>query len=89
MAAPVAGRAAVRSFFEGNFARREGTLRHITQLESIDLVAPGIALADAHVRVEQLRDGRWELVRSFANHSVVRREAGGWRLHAVRAHRLP
>lgn len=89
MTEALAGHGAVRGYFERAFAARPAGFRHITRLEKIDLVTPDIAFADARVRVEQLKDGRWELAREFLNHSVLRKEQGAWRIHSVRAHRLP
>jgi uncharacterized protein (TIGR02246 family) len=89
MAAALEGRDAVRAYFEKAFAARPATFRHVTRLQAIDMVAPGVALADAEVRVEQLKEGRWELARRFLNHSVLKRDGGAWRIQAVRAHLVP
>lgn len=83
------GRHSVRAYFDKAFAARPATFRHITALQKIDVVAPGVAFADAEVRVEQLKDGRWKLARRFLNHSMLKPEAGTWRIQAVRAHLLP
>ena len=88
MTEALTGRAAVHSYFERSFAQRPPGLRHVSRLQRIEMVAPDLAFADAHVRVETLQEGRWQLAREFVNHSLLRREAGGWRLHSVRAHRL-
>ncbi len=89
MAEALEGSKAVRGYFERAFAARPSSFRHVTRLERIDIVGRDIAFADAHVRVEQLKDGKWEAVREFLNHSVLRKERGAWKLHSVRAHRLP
>lgn len=82
----VYGREPVTKFFDGAFARREGTHRHITALDNIELVTPDMALADAGVRVErQEADGSWTLVRTFRSISLAVREGGSWKLRSVRA----
>ena len=82
----IRGREAIRAYFRENFARRTGTLRHVTTVEAADLIRPDLALSDATVRVERQRpDGSWELMRSFRNLSLAVRGPGGWRLRAVRA----
>lgn len=82
----VSGQEPVKTFFSQAFARRQGTHRHITTLDHIELVAPDMALADASVRVEQQQaDGRWSLVRTFRNVSLAVRENGQWKLRSVRA----
>ena len=82
----VEGSAAVSNFFGQAFGRRQGRFRHITTLDHLDEIAPGMAMADAAVRVEQQQpDGSWVLVRSFRNVSLVIREGGQWKLRAVRA----
>lgn len=84
--AVVSGQEPVTTFFSQAFARRQGTHRHITTLDHIELVAPDMALADASVRVEQQQaDGRWSLVRTFRNVSLAVRENGQWKLRSVRA----
>lgn len=82
----VEGNAAVSNFFGQAFGRRQGEFRHITTLDHLEEIAPGMAMADAGVRVEQQQpDGSWLLVRSFRNVSLVIREGGQWKLRAVRA----
>lgn len=84
------GREAVRGYFTRAFGARQGKLRHVTQVDNLDMVTPDLVLADAHVRVERDNaDGSVTLMREFRNHSVVVREGGVWRLRAVRAHPLP
>jgi uncharacterized protein (TIGR02246 family) len=82
----ISGRKNVTEFFAQAFARRQGTHRHITSLDNIELIGPDTALADASVRVErQEADGSWMLVRTFRNISLAKREAGQWKLRSVRA----
>jgi ketosteroid isomerase-like protein len=80
------GREQVIEFFDRAFARRQGTHRHITVLDNIELISPDMALADAGVRVERRDpDGNWTLVRTFRSVSLAVREGGIWRLRSVRA----
>lgn len=89
MDAPLAGRPAIRAYFERSFGARQGTMRHITEVQTIERIGPDLAFADARVRVERLRGDAWEPAGIFLNHSLLRREQGQWRMIALRAHRLP
>ncbi|HEY0149074.1 MAG TPA: SgcJ/EcaC family oxidoreductase [Allosphingosinicella sp.] len=90
MAEPVRGRDSVRAYFETAFAARQGTLRHVTIVDSIEMPRPGLAVSDAKVVVEaRTADGSWKPVREFTNTSVAIREDGAWKLAAVRATPLP
>lgn len=82
----ITGRSTVTGFFKNAFDRRQGTHRHITKLDHIELVAPDLALADGDVRVErQEADGSWRLVRTFRSVTLAVRQDGGWKLRSVRA----
>jgi uncharacterized protein (TIGR02246 family) len=84
------GRAAIQSYFERSFARRPAGLRHVSQVERIDMVTPNTAFADAHVRLERENaDGSRTLLREFRNHSVLVRDGSTWRIRAVRSHPVP
>jgi uncharacterized protein (TIGR02246 family) len=88
--AAIESRDAIRATFERNFAARQGTMRHITQVDRAELIAPDLALSDAGVRVEQQQaDGSWKLMRTFRNVSLARREGNGWKLQFVRAFLVP
>ncbi|HEV2567451.1 SgcJ/EcaC family oxidoreductase [Sphingomonas sp.] len=88
--AVVEGQDAIRATFESNFAARQGTMRHITQVDRVELIEPDLAFTDAGVRVEQQQpDGSWKLMRTFRNVSVAKREGGAWRLKSVRAFLVP
>lgn len=79
------GRPAIERFFKASFERRPAGFRHVTRIDHIELVAPDIAVADGHVRVERSGPDGWTLVREFANSSLVVRQGGRWKLHSVRA----
>ena len=82
----ISGREQVTEFFDRAFARRQGTHRHITELDNIELISPDMALADAGVRVErQEADGSWSLVRTFRSVTLAVRGGGTWKLRSVRA----
>lgn len=84
------GQNAIRANFERNFAARQGVMRHITSVDRIELIQPGLALTDGGVRVEQRQpDGGWKLIRSFRNVGLAVRTAAGWRLKSVRAFLTP
>lgn len=83
------GEAEIRRFFEASFARRPDGFRHVTELRNIEMIAPGIAMADAHVRVEKADGSGWALFREFSNNSLAVREGKRWKLHSVRAYPLP
>lgn len=83
------GEEEIRTFFQASFARRGDGFRHVTELRNIEMIAPGIAMADAHVRVEKANGSGWALVREFSNNSLVVREGESWKLHSVRAYPLP
>ena len=83
------GEEEIRTFFQASFARRADGFRHVTELRNIEMIAPGIAMADAHVRVERADGNGWALVREFSNNSLAVREGKTWKLHSVRAYPLP
>jgi uncharacterized protein (TIGR02246 family) len=89
MTSALAGRPAIRAFFEKSFAARRETMRHITQVQTIEQIGPDLAFADSHVRVERRSGDGWELAASYLNHSLLRRENGQWRMIALRANKLP
>lgn len=82
------GEEEIRTFFRESFARRPDGFRHLTELRNIEMIAPDIAMADAHVRVEKADGNGWALVREFSNNSLVVREGKTWKLHSVRAYPL-
>lgn len=83
------GRAEIERFFKASFQRRPAGLRHVTRIDNIEMIAPGVAIADGYVRVERSDPGGWTLIREFASSSLVVREGGRWKLHSVRATPLP
>lgn len=84
------GQAAIRTFFGRDFERRPGTMRHISEARRIDMVAPDLALVDKLVRLEQQdADGRWKVLLTFANSTLMTRAQGSWKVRAVRAHIVP
>jgi len=83
------GQEAIGRFFQASFSRRPDGFRHITKVENIEMVTPNLAIADAHVRVERLKDADWVLAREFVSSSLAIREGGNWKLHSVRANPLP
>ncbi|NNM76019.1 SgcJ/EcaC family oxidoreductase [Sphingomonas sp. ID1715] len=86
----VEGKDAIRATFVRNFAARQGTMRHITQVDRAEMIAADLAFTEAGVRVEQQQpDGGWKLMRTFRNISVARRDGGAWKLRSVRAFLVP
>lgn len=78
---------ALQAYFQQSFAGRASVLRHVSELQALDMVGPDAALADLQVRIEaQQPDGRWKELRRFNNLSLATREGGAWKLRAVRAH---
>ena len=83
------GREGVLDYFARSFAAREPNLRHTTELTALNEVAPGVVVADGHVRLERIgADGEAVLLRRFVNHTVLVKEDGVWRFKAIRAHVL-
>jgi uncharacterized protein (TIGR02246 family) len=81
------GRAQVQGYYQRAFAGRSGILRHVSEIRSLQMLGPDLALTDVWVRVEARQpDGSWKVVRTFNNVSVAAREADGWKLRAVRAY---
>ena len=79
----------IRGYFEASFAQRPAGLFHVTEIVGLREIAPGVVLADGLVRLERARpDGRRELLRRFANHTLVVREDGRWWFKSLRAHPL-
>ena len=80
------GREAIRRQFTTFFKDRPTGLRHVTNIERIDLLAPDLALWDAEVRVErQQSTGEWATLTRIRNVTVAVRQPDGWRVKAVRA----
>ncbi|MFC7538128.1 YybH family protein [Sphingomonas sp. GCM10030256] len=84
------GQAAIRAFFGRDFENRRGTMRHVSEPRSIDMVTPYLALVDKMVRLEQQdADGRWTVLRTFLNSTLLTRVQGTWKIRAIRAHIIP
>lgn len=80
----------IRAYFSASFAQRPAGLHHVTEIVALRELAPGVVLADGHVRLErELAGGGRELLRRFVNHTVVVRRDGQWRFQSLRAHPLP
>ena len=80
------GREAIRAQFQSFFTDRPSGLRHVTLIERIDQLQPGLVLWDAEVRVERAQPGgKWETVTRIRNVTLASRQPGGWRIQAVRA----
>lgn len=85
-----AGREQILAYFRQSFARREPGLHHVTEVIGLREVAPGVVLADGHVRLERARaDGGRELLRRFLSHTLLVKQDGAWRFMSVRAHPQP
>lgn len=83
------GRAQVQAYYQRAFASRSGDLRHVSEIRGLQMLGPDLALTDVWVRVEARQpDGVWKPMRYFNNVSLAVREAGGWKLRAVRAYPL-
>lgn len=81
-----AGRDSIRGQFHSFFQGRPSDLRHVTNIERIELLAPNLALWDAEVRVErQQAGGHWMALTIIRNVTIVVRQPDGWRIKAVRA----
>ena len=88
--AVIEGQAAIRSFFGRDFENRGGTMRHVSEPRRIDMVTPDLALVDKLVRLEQQgTDGRWTVLRTFLNSTLLMRVQGIWKVRAIRAHIVP
>lgn len=84
------GRTAIGAFFGRDFGNRRGTMRHVSEVRRIDMVTPGLALVDKLVRLEQQdAEGRWTVLRTFLNSTLLSRAEGSWKVRAVRAHVIP
>jgi ketosteroid isomerase-like protein len=84
------GHAAIRAFFDRDFENRRGTMRHVSEPRRIDMVNLDLALVDKLVRLEQRdADGRWTVLRTFLNSTLLTRVQGTWKIRAIRAHIVP
>ena len=84
------GQAAIRAFFGRDFENRPGTMRHVSEPRRIDMVTPELALVDKLVRLEQQdAEGRWTVVRTFLNSTLLTRAQGSWKVRTIRAHVVP
>ena len=80
------GREAIREQFRAFFKDRPAGLRHVTNIERVELLAPGLALWDAEVRVERRQAaGDWMTLTRIRNVTLAVRQSDGWRIKAVRA----
>ncbi|WP_374473916.1 nuclear transport factor 2 family protein [Arenimonas sp.] len=83
-------REGILDYFTRSFAGRPAGMHHVTEIVALREVAPGVVMADGHVRLErETADGGRELLRRFVNHTLVVRDGDGWRFKALRAHPLP
>lgn len=83
-------RPAIQAYFRESFARMPPDLRHVMQVRSLREVAPGVVVADGEVRIERARDdGSRDVLRRFANTTVLVRDGDTWRFSAVRAVPVP
>ena len=81
-----AGRDAIRDQFRAFFKDRPPGLRHLTNIERIELIAANLAMWDAEVRVERRQaNGEWAPLTRIRNVTLVVRQLDGWRIQAVRA----
>ena len=88
--AVIEGQAAIRAFFGRDFKNRRGTMRHVSEPRRIDMVRPDLALMDKVVRLEQQdADGRWTVLRTFSNSTLLTQVRGVWKVRSVRAHLIP
>ena len=84
------GRAAINAYYGRDFENRKGTMRHVSEPRRIDMVTPDLALVDKLVRLEQQDgEGRWTVLRTFFNSTLMTRAQGSWKVRAVRAHVIP
>lgn len=84
------GQTAIRAFFGRDFENRRGTMRHVSEPRRIDMVTPDLALVDKLVHLEQQdADGRWTVLRTFLNSTLLTRVQGTWKIRAIRAHSVP
>lgn len=80
------GREAIRNQFVTFFKDRPPGLRHVTTIERVEQLGPGLAMWDAEVRVERRRPtGEWEPLTRIRNVTVAERHPEGWQVRAVRA----
>lgn len=81
-----AGRGAIRDQFQTFFQDRPAGLRHVTNIERIELLAANLAMWDAEVRVEHRQsNGEWTALTRIRNVTLIVRQPDGWRIQAVRA----
>lgn len=84
------GRDAIAAYFTANFAQRGPGLRHRTVVNELQLVAPGVVVADGEVFVERVAEGEApRLLRRFTMNSVAVNGPDGWRLRINRVHPQP
>lgn len=84
------GQEAIRNFFARDFSNRTNALRHVSEPQRIDQIAPDLALVDKLVRIEQQgANGGWTVLRTFLNSTLMRRVQGKWKVRTVRAHVVP
>ena len=76
----------IRAYFVESFAKMPPDLRHVMDVRALREVSPGVVVADGEVRIERARDdGSREVLRRFANTTVLVRDGDTWRFSAVRA----
>lgn len=79
------GASAVNDYFERSFARTPATLRHLTTVDRVVVLAPDLVLADTRVALDDTAAGAARRVRDFNTLTLLARREGQWKLHAVRA----
>lgn len=84
------GRDEIAAFFTASFAQRGPGMRHRTVVKELQLVAPGVVVADGEVFVERVAEGQAPVVlRRFTMNSVAVNGPEGWRLRINRVHLQP
>ena len=79
------GQAAIRSHFERSFAQRSVSMRRVSRVIHVEMIAPDIAAAEMDVTLEQMDEGTWSELSQWRNVALLRRDRTGWRIAYFRA----
>lgn len=80
------GQRALETLFRESFADRPSGLRHVTRMIYFEEPAPGLAVADADVAIEERNSkGEWKAVKRFHSIYLSTQTGDGWKLRSMRS----
>ena len=80
-------RGTVPEFYRASFARAQPELRHRTATDELQVIAPGIVLAEGRAWIEREgADGARTPLRAYTTKTLLVRTGDAWRIRVARSH---